>query len=321
MLVEARHRAVVLAVALAFVGTVAGLRSDGPVRDVDEAVFRAALTGMAEGDGYYDAMATALVAKEGQRPSDVRALRPPTLFVLLHRLPPAAWRVLAGAVAALGMVLAGRRAGGRREVAGVALAGAWFVPALSYLYLHGELWGAPLLLAGLLALRRGRDDVAAGALLAATMVRELFVAALVVGVVVRRGRRAPWLAALGVVGVVGAAHVVLASGVLDPGGGQVALGNEARSVGNVLRLLGPGTGPLSAVVGVGTLVAGLWRAGRDVGRDAAASLVAPLGALFVVAVVVATRGYWLLCVAPALAAFAVRAGTPDRAGVAVTPPR
>lgn len=322
MLLEARHRAVVLAVALALAGTVVGLRSDGAVRDVDEAVFRGALTRMAAGEGYYDAMSTALVAKEGRRPSEVRALRPPTLFVVLHRLPPASWRVLAGVVAAIGMVLAGRLAGPRRSLAGVALAGAWFVPALPLLYLHGELWGAPLLLGALLAVRRDRDDVAAGALVLATALRELFVVALVAGFVLRAGRRRPWAVGLAVVGLLASVHWLMAAGVLDPAGGQVSLGNESRSVGDVLRLLGPGTGALSAVVGVGTLALGLAGAWRRRGSDPAARLVLVLGVLFAVGVVVATRGYWLLCVAPALAAYAVTPVTDrSRAEVAVTPPR
>ena len=78
--------------------TALGIRTGYRTVDVDEVVCRDTVVAMQHGHGYYPAMRDALVAKEGAPPSQVRAVRPPTLYLFLARFPERSWRYLVGAV-------------------------------------------------------------------------------------------------------------------------------------------------------------------------------------------------------------------------------
>src|SRR5205085_1387242 len=80
------------AVLLAAAATAEGVKQGNTLRDADEIVFQTTLHEMQVGRGYYPAMRAALVAKEHHPPTQVRAIRPPTLFLLLRPFPARSWR-------------------------------------------------------------------------------------------------------------------------------------------------------------------------------------------------------------------------------------
>jgi hypothetical protein len=297
--------AVLAAVALTAIALIAGLRN-GPTADVDEVVFQRTLHAMATGRGYYPSMRDALIAKDGKPPSSARALRLPTLFLGLYKAPERSWRWLVGIPVFATLLLAWRLArpwhafGG---LAGVVLAGCWMVAATPLLYLHLELWGVPLLLAGVLMLRRGRDGSAAWSLAAATGLRELYALALVVGVASRRRWR--WLPA--VVGVVAllVTHFVLAARVTSASGYEPPLGTDHYSVRYVLSMLSPADRPVAWLVGLACLALGFagLQAARSVGRDSAAQPMLVYVAVMVPTAVLLGRSYWSLTFGPLLACY------------------
>lgn len=269
-------------------GTLVGERSQ--VVDVDELVFRSILTHMQAGDGYYEAIERALIEKEGAGPSQVRAVRTPVVSELLAPFPSGAWRWIAAIPAMLLGLLAAALAGpgllAQRIAA--ALAGAWMVASLPLLYLHAELWGAPLLLGGALLLRSDRDAPAAALSALATLTRELFGLSLVAGVLLRRARR-PWLIAAAATALGGALHARWASQILDP------LGKEApfHALERYTYYLGPGQTVVAEVAGAALLVAAV--AGFVLRRQDPAfrHLTVVVGPL-VVATAAAGRSYWSL---------------------------
>jgi hypothetical protein len=208
------------------------------------------------------------------------------------------------------MLVAWRLARDASPLAGpiaVVLVGAYVRSALPFLYLHSELWGLPLALASLLAVRRRRWALAAALIVAAVLFRELYVVFLVAGVV-WLPRRRPFLIAGALVLVAGVVHVVLASRILDPTGREAAFVLDT-SVREALDRLGPGGGPAANLVGLAVAVLGLAVlvvASRDNdppdGRVALTAVV-PL-ALMTVTV---GRTYWALTFAPVLAAYAAMA--------------
>src|SRR2546423_537877 len=133
----------VLAVALALVAVFAGLHTGNKVLDTDEDVYQRTLRSMRSGEGYYPAMRDALIVKEKARPSSVRAIRPPTLFLFLRWFPERSWRWLVGLIY-LAVLLAIARLGepyGRYgSIVATTAGGVWMIGASSYLYLHAELW-------------------------------------------------------------------------------------------------------------------------------------------------------------------------------------
>lgn len=304
---------VVLLVALLAVlaGTVVGLRGDR--RDVDEAVFRSTILRMQHGVPYYDAFVDAIVEeKQGIAPSTVRSIRTPVVSYLLTPLPEAGWRWAAG-IPAVALCLAAAALAGpdllaQRLAAG--LCGAWMVVSLPYLYLHAELWGAPLVLAAGLLARGERDGPAAAAALVATAMRELFVLSLLAGLAVRR-RRAPWIGALGIAVVGALVHAHWARAVLDPDGFDPPL----RAVDTYLAYLSPGETGAAQVLGVILLALagiGVWlRRG-----DPAMRLLVPASIPLIVGGATSGRAYWTLAWcgvtsaagAVALATLAHRAG-------------
>jgi hypothetical protein len=183
--------AVVLAVLLAFAATVIGVRTGWHPADADEIVYRDTLVLMRHGVGVYQAQRQALIIKERRPPTSVRAIRPPTMYLVLRWFPPSSWRWLVGLVYLADLLLVWRLArahGPPGGVLAVALAGIWVLGFTSFLFLHAEVWGLPFFLAGLLALRPGaarppRPYVAVAFFLVAAIVRELYAVGLLAGLV------------------------------------------------------------------------------------------------------------------------------------------
>src|SRR4051812_45641457 len=192
---------IALVVPLAALAVAIGLRAGESTPDTDELVYRRTLVSMQHGSGYYDAMRTALVRKEGAPPSQVRSVRPPTMFLLLRWFPRSTWRWDVGLVYLAVLLLAWRLSRAMAPWAGpvaVALSAVWLFGASSRLYLHSELWGLPFLLGGALACRSGRWAVGAGLLAAAVLFRETYAVSFLAALVFAGGareRRPLWMAA------------------------------------------------------------------------------------------------------------------------------
>lgn len=296
-------------VLVALLGGVAAFRSNLETqRDVDEILHRTTVQAMRDGAGYYDAMDGALVAKQGVGPSSVLIIRPPAAFLLWRAFPVDVlpWAGLAVLLASgvLSVLLA--RAGPPWAPAATGgLSGFWIVHFAPHLYLHSEVWAAPLVLGALLAARRDRQAVAAGLALAAVLIRELAVILLLTGLVLalldRRGRRW-WVGAAGLAAGYYGVHLALARPYVDPAGTQPGYGIE--SVSAFLFAVSPGSEPVASLIGVGALLLGLvglgvaWRT-----ADAAARLVAPTVVLLVPLSIWSGRNYWTASWAFVLAAF------------------
>jgi len=312
--------AVILAVGLALTATVLGVRTGWHPADADEIVYRDTLVLMRRGEGVYQAQRDALIVKEHAPPTSVRAIRPPTLFLVLRWFPPSSWRWLVGLVYLADLLLVWRLArihGPPVAVASVALAGLWLLGFCFYLFLHAEVWGMPLFLGGMLALRRDRAWVAAALFLAAACVRELYVTGLLCGAVLAClpllarmpwrsvvARLKPWLTALTAAAGLYAVHVVLAERVLSAHGYNARFGNEHRTTAFVLRLVAPFTSGVGEFLGILTIVAGVLGAASIARRDPAAVVAATSGVAILGASVWATRVYWSAAWALPLAVFA-----------------
>lgn len=302
---DMRPVGIAVAIAIAVVAVLVGVRTGYDELDVDEAVYRDTLRSMRAGDGYYDAHRDALMAKEGAAPSNVRAVRPPTLFLVLRWFPESSWRFIVGIIyfaILLGAHRLGEPYGRYGGVAAVVLAGLWVLAAAPFLFLHAEVWGVPFLLWGAVSMRQGREARAIGLLVVATAVRELFGLALLIGLFVGDRRRL-WLAGIAVIIALGLLHVVLADAIISPTGREAALGNERLTWTRALTILSPGEGAFSWMAGSLMLLlglAGLWRARGD----GAAALLLPFAIVMIPAALVATRTYWSLTWGPGLSAFA-----------------
>ncbi|MDQ6727991.1 MAG: DUF2079 domain-containing protein [Actinomycetota bacterium] len=298
--------AVLAIILLTAVAVALGVRTGYRTVDVDEVVFHDTLTAMRDGRGYYPAMRDALVAKEGAAPSQIRSVRPPTLYLVLARFPPPWWRYLVGTVYLATMALAWRLARPLHAYGGpvaVVLSGMWMLGASPVLFLHTELWGVPFLLGGALAMRHERWAAAAAALAVAAGLRELYVLALVIGLVVAPRRR-PWLVALGVVAVLALVHADLTRGILSAQGREAGFGaSHGLSVRYVLDAIGPSDRPLGWLIGVAGLALGSAGLVARWGQDAAARLLLPFAAVMVPLTVLIGREYWGLVFGPALACF------------------
>jgi hypothetical protein len=299
--------AVVAAVLMALLATAVGVRNGYRVVDVDEVVFRRTLVAMERGEGYYPAMRDALVAKEGAPPTQLRSVRPPTLYLFLSRFPPGSWRYLVGAVYLAVLLLAWRLGRPLHPYGGpiaVVVAGMWMLGAAEVLFLHTELWGVPFLLAGALALRHRRWTVAAAMVGLAAVQREIFVIPLLIGLVVvpRRGRRA-WVAAVVVVAGLGLLHAILATHVLAAHGREAPFGKSGLGIRYVLSALSPSDQPFGWGIGVLTLVLGFGGLFRRWSEDAGARVLLVFAAAMVPLTVLIGREYWGLAFGPALACF------------------
>ncbi len=273
---------------MVLVGSVVGARST--VVDVDEVLFRSTIVHMQQGSSYYDAFAGALREKSGVGPSQVRSVRTPVVSLLLSPLPASSWRWAAGipalALCLTSALLAGPDVLSQRFAAG--LTGLWMVVSLPLLYLHAELWGAPLVLGAALLLRTRREGPSAALALLATGVRELFGVSLLVGILVRRDRR-PWLVALALAGVGAAIHVRWARGILDPLGYEPPL----VALDPYSRYVSPGEAGVAQVLGVamlGAALVGWWLRRHDDAFRYLAAVALPL----IVATALFGRTYWSL---------------------------
>lgn len=302
---RADRLAVVAALCLALVATALGVRTGYRVVDVDEVVYRNTLVAMQDGAGYYPAMRDALVVKEGAPPSQIRSVRPPALYLALARFPEESWRYLAGAVSVAVLLLAWRLGRPLHPYGGpiaVFLVGMWVLGAAEVLFLHTELWGLPFLLAGGLAMRSSRWALAALAVAAAAVLREIYVLPLLFGLTVAPRRRA-WLAAVAVVGGLGLLHASLAADILDPEGREAAFGKSGLGLHYIVSALSPSDQPVGWVLGVIGGVLGAVGLGRRWNDDAAARLILPFAVVMVPLTVFLGREYWGLTFGPAVACF------------------
>jgi len=299
----------------AIVAVALGLQTGYHLVDVDERVYRDTLLHMRAGQSYYPAMRDALVSDKRERPTAVRSLRPPTMFLLLRPLPPGSWRWVVGVVYLAVLLLAwrlGRSFGVLGGPMAVVLAGIWVFGFADYLFLHAEVWGLPFFMAGLVALRRGNDRLAAAFMAAATFMRELFGLGLVLGLVLR-GRRRPWLLAIGAVCVGLVIHTVLAQSALSAHGHDAAFGNEHRTARYLLGLVSPAGTSIAYVFGLLTLALGLWGAARVRSVLPDARLMVVYSVVMIGLSVYATRQYWTAVWAPALVSYAPAAFWPPAA--------
>lgn len=180
--------------------------------NADLAIYQAALSDMRQGDPYYSSMSAALdstITVDGGPfvPSSVRSFRLPTLFWLWAAAPwlyswPAVltvcivtgilvgllWQPLGG----LGLVF--------WELLLIYPTSQMHLPGFSYPPSWGyvEIWVAPMILAGMLAMRRANLYAALALVLVAALSRELAFPCLLTGAIAARragGQIAPWLAA------------------------------------------------------------------------------------------------------------------------------
>ncbi|MBV8305529.1 MAG: hypothetical protein JOZ04_15055, partial [Acidimicrobiia bacterium] len=214
---SADRLALMLVVVLGAVAIAVGVRAGYHHVDTDELVYRRTLIAMQHGAGYYNAMRSALIRKEGAPPTQLRSIRPPTMFLLLRPLPASTWRWAVGVVYIAVLLLAWRLS---RPLApwggpvGVGLASLWLLGAAPLLFLHSELWGLPFLLGGALALRAHRWWPAAVLLAAAVLFRETYLVGFAAGLVLAGPRRAVsrrpfWIAAVALLALA-AVHAWLA---------------------------------------------------------------------------------------------------------------
>lgn len=305
-LARADRISVLAAICLTIVATALGVHTGYRTVDVDEVVYHRTLVAMQDGRGYYPAMRDALVDKEGAPPSQVRSVRPPTLYLLLSRAPAATWRYAVGGVYLAVLLMAWRLARATHRYGGpiaVLLCGMWMLGAAPFLFLHAEIWGLPFLLAAALAVRHRRWALAAVAVAVAALLREIFVLPLLVGLAVSPRRR-PWVVALVVVAALGLVHAALAGHILVPDGREPAFGKSGLSPRYILSALSPSDRPAGWLLGVTGNVLGFLGLHRWWKDDPAARLVLPFAAVMVPLTVFLGREYWALSFGPAVMCFA-----------------
>jgi hypothetical protein len=293
-----------LAVAAALLAVVIGLQTGYSRVDVDEQVYRDTLLHMRAGQSYYPAMRDALVHDKHERPTALRSLRPPTLFILLRPLPPSSWRWVVGLVYLAVLLLAwrlGRLFGVIGGPLAVVFAAVWLLGFADYLFLHSELWGMPFFMAGVLSLRRGRDAHAAAWMTAAMFFRELFGLGLLLGLLLRRGRE--WLVAIAVGALALVVHAVLAQSALSPTGHDAGFGNEQRTLEFLVGLVSPARVGAAYAFGLLTLAAAVWGGWRARAVDKAAALVVPYSLVMIALSAYATRQYWTAAWGPMLVTY------------------
>jgi hypothetical protein len=300
---------VILAVLLALAAMLLGVRTGYRTLDVDEVVYHDTVVAMAHGEGYYPAMRDALVRKEGSPPTQIRSVRPPTLYLVLARFPASSWRYMVGGVY-LAILLLAWRLGRPLHPAGgpaaVLLTGMWVLGAAPLLFLHTELWGLPLLMAGALACRRERWAVAAALVAGAALLREIYVIPLVIGLIMSPRRR-PWWIAAGVVGALALVHASLAREILSAHGKEAPFGASGLSPRYILSTLSPSDRPLGWLLGLIGGILGFAGLRDRWDADPAARLLLPFAAVMVPLTVLIGREYWAVAFGPAVVCFAAAA--------------
>jgi hypothetical protein len=295
-----------LAVFLALTATLLGVRTGYRTVDVDEVVYHDTVVAMAHGQGYYPAMRDALVRKEGAPPSQIRSVRPPTLYLVLARFPAASWRYLVGGVY-LAILLCAWRLGRPLHPSGgpvaVVLVGFWVLGAAPLLFLHTELWGLPLLMGGALAFRQGRWALAAAAVAGAAVLREIYVVPLLIGLALAPRRRAWWVA-VGIVAALGLLHATLAGNILAAHGREAKFGASGLSPRYILSALSPSDRPLGWLIGLVGGILGAAAMRRRWASDPAARLLLVFALVLAPLTVFIGREYWGLAFGPAVACFA-----------------
>jgi len=286
----------VLVVVLAALAVAIGLRAGESHPDADELVYRRTLISMQHGAGYYTAMRAALVRKEGSAPSQVRSVRPPTMFLLLRPFPRSSWRWVVGVVYFAVLLLAWRLSRGMAPwggPVGVALSAVWLFGAAPRLYLHSELWGLPFLLGGALAMRRERWSTAGACLAVAVLFRETYALAFLAGLLWTRRRRPFWIAAAVLVGLA-ATHVWLAQAALSPHGKENALHNGTLGLRFVLNVVSPFDEPLGWALGLTGLVLGGIGFAVRWAEDRGGRVLAATAVVLIPAAIAVGRDYWSL---------------------------
>ena len=284
-----------------------GLRSGYRIVDVDELVYLRTLTAMRHGVSYYAAMRHALVLKEGAAPTQIRSIRPPTMFLVLACFPAWSWRWLVGGIYVAVLVCAWRLGrvpslwGGPLAVA---LVGFWLLGAAPLLFLHAELWGLPFALAGVLAARRDRWALAAACVGAAVLFRELYAVLFVAGLMFTPRRR-PWAVVAMALVALAAVHAALASSVLAAHGREAAFGSGGRGLMYVLTAISPSGSVLGWLIGILTTVGGIWALAPrvTVHENAMERIVSGYVAVMIPLTLVLGRDYWGLTFGPLLACF------------------
>jgi hypothetical protein len=281
-----------------------------PVRDVDEIVYIDTLRAMQDDVGYYPAMRDALVAKEGEPPTQVRSFRTPVVFWTLSSVPESLWRLLAGLVFAASIAFGAHLAKPFGPYAPPIAAAGIGLMAISYsqhLYLHAEVWALPWILAGLIALRQ--KGAAAPWLMAFGLaVRELFALLFLFSIVkswaVSKDQRRWWIAAGASVSAFGAYHAYRASGFVEGTGYEASFGNEKMNLNFLLSAVSPGDSPFGWMIGLLLLVAGTKGLLNVRKIDPIAPVVAGHLLLMVPLTLVLGRVYWGFTFVPLLAIYA-----------------
>jgi hypothetical protein len=293
-----------------------GLSTGYRTVDIDELVFVRTLTAMHHGAGYYNAMRHALILKDGAPPSQIRSVRPPTMFLLLAKLPPTSWRWAVGAVY-LAILACAWRLGRLRSPTGgaiaVCLVGMWLLGAAPLLFLHAELWGLPFAMAGVLAAKRERWAVAAVSIGAAVAFRELYGALFLFGFLLAPKRR-PWLVVGLCLVALGLIHVHYASSILSAHGREASFGNDTRDLAHALTSISPSGSTLGWTIGLLTTIGGVGalNSGLRTSRRNADSMVLGFGFVMIPFTIVFGRVYWDLTYGPLLASFAPAFPIPER---------
>ena len=293
-----------VAVVLALVGAAAFLvaKTVGPVQHViDEGVYTSTLARMRSGMGYYPAMRMSL-DHFGVTASQVRSIRPASLYVVLRYLPPSTYRWLAAAVSAISVGLAWRlvRETSRWVQAVVILGVAgWTGAMLQASYLFTETWTLPLLLRALLAVKRDRWTAAAALVCIAALTRELCAPALLAGLLVApTDRRRPWFAATGISVAMGAVHYWLASHQLAAHGHEAGF-SAGSNLGFTLRfMLSPTHYVLPGILMTLLTAAGIVGLFRGQRVDGAARFAFLVWLMLAMATLYAGRQYWPILFSP-----------------------
>jgi hypothetical protein len=251
---------------------------------------------MRTGESYYEAMDQALRATNGP-PKSGRAFREPMIFELWRVLPSerAIWMAFACLACLAGIAIAFTS-----DAPLIAPFVTFYVLKSARLDQHllVEIWTGPVLVLAIASWRMRWYRAAAAIAVAAVLIRELALL-LIVGGLLQRRERKPWLVAL-VVSLIGVGvHLMIASGHTSPTGSEASLFGTG-GVERMLDMAGVGFNNRAAAGLV------LWSlawfrvlSDRDLARFAGPMLAMPVLGLLV------GRDYWGFVVVPVTLLFAM----------------